>query len=551
MEAGSGAEPRDDAPDDATSDGAAALARHQLAELVATARALSSERDIGTLLGLILRKSRELCGADAGSVYVVEDVEDDGVRGPSGSGEKQLHFMLSQNDSIPIDFKAFRLPIDEKSIVGKATLTARPINIPHMDRLNDPAQNPSGVRHNRSFDDRTGYRAVSMLTVPMLSARNDVIGVIQLINRKRDHARKLLAAEDFDAQVIPFDQPAEDLALAFASQAGVCLENAILYDEIRNLFEGFVDAAVTAIEARDPTTSGHSRRVATLAVGLAETVDRLSDGRFREVRFSREDLRQLEYAGVLHDFGKVGVREEVLVKAKKLYTWQRDAIAQRFKYIRKAIEAEAWRRKCEVLQAGGAGAADRMAAIDAEAAAQVARLDADWMIISRANEPTVLEQPLVDRLEELGRRSYVDIDGSSRPYLEASEIGALEVTRGSLTRAERDQIQSHVSHTIAFLETIPWGRTFRNIPRIAGGHHEQLDGSGYPRGLRAEQIPLETRMLTISDIFDALTAQDRPYKAAMPVQRALGILEADARAGKVDSDLFQVFVGAQVWQRVF
>jgi len=552
---------------------AATRARYERDELLAISRALSSERDIRKLLDLILYKSRQITGADAGSVYVVEAADKDadgqsaqmalgdprtsgpprdGVRGRSGALDAgkgaMLHFMLSQNDSMAVDFQELTLKVDDSSIAGKAVLGGRPINIADVGVL--APIDIDGLSHNRSFDQQTGYQARSMLTVPMLSAMGDVIGVVQLINKKRNPKNKLATAGDFAAEVIPFDNQAEEMALALASQAGISLENAILYDEIRRLFESFVDASVTAIEARDPTTSGHSRRVATLSVALAEKVDAVSEGALGPVHFSRDDLRQLEYAGVLHDFGKVGVREHVLVKAKKLYGWQREAIAMRFRYIRKVLESEALRSKLLLFESGGSALSEGLAVVDGELAARLAILDDSWRLVSAADEPTLMEKPALARLAEMASWTYVDDDGKSQPYLTQDELVALQVPRGTLTADERQQIQRHVDHTIAFLRTIPWGRALRRVPRIAGAHHELLDGSGYPRSLRGEEIPIEARMLTIADIYDALTASDRPYKAAVPVARALGILEGEVRAGKCDEELFRVFVGAEIYKRV-
>ena len=521
--------------------------RYELDELLGISRAMSSQRDIRKLLDLILNKSRQITGADAGSVYVLEPVED-GAQGEQI--EKRLHFMLSQNDSMKIDFKEFHLAVDGSSIVGRAVLDAKPINIADLRRPGATALEQD-LQHNRSFDDKTGYQARSMLTVPMLSAEDEVIGVIQLINKKRRPGVALREPRDIEAEVVPFDARAEELALALASQAGVCLENAILYKEITNLFEGFVDASVTAIEARDPTTSGHSRRVATLTVALAEKVDAVADGPLRDIKFSAQDLRQIEYAGVLHDFGKVGVRENVLVKAKKLYDWQRDAIQLRFRYIRKALEAEALAGKLELVSVGGAAAvAELLARSDGELAAGLARVDEAWRVIALANEPTLLEQPVLSRLREVAGWEYADADGRRRPYLEPGELEALEVGRGSLTPSERREIESHVTHTVAFLETIPWGRSLRRVPGIAGAHHESLDGRGYPAGLTGKAISVESRMLTIADIYDALTASDRPYKPAVPRDRALDIIASEVKAGRCDPLLFQVFVEAQIWKRV-
>ena len=547
--------------------------RYERDELLEISRALSSERDIRKLLDLVLEKSRRITGADAGSVYVLEaaDVDGDGqpdgmafgdpeARTPRALGEAgrrrtltpirgvescsaRLHFMLSQNDSVAVDFKEFTLPVDTTSVAGRAVLTGQPINLPDIGQV----ESATGPAHNRSIDDKIGYHARSMLTVPMLSTEGEVIGIIQLINKKRQPSQILSTPADFQEGVIPFDARSEEMALALASQAGVSLENAILYDEIRRLFESFVDASVTAIESRDPTTSGHSRRVATLSVALAQKVDAVADGPLAAVHFSREDLRQLEYAGVLHDFGKVGVREQVLVKAKKLYDGQLEVIRLRLAFARKCIETEALRQQLEHLRQGGPAAA--LLSIEEERVAREAALDECWRLVLTANEPTLLEQPVMARLTELAAITYLDQTGQACPLLLPDEVVALQVPRGSLTAAERQQIESHVNHTIAFLQTIPWGRSLHRIPQIAGAHHELLNGAGYPAGLRASEIPIEARMLTIADIFDALTASDRPYKAAVPIARALAILEGEVKSGKCDANLFRVFVDAEIYKR--
>src|SRR5215471_12123326 len=456
--------------------------RYEIAELVAVSRALSSERDIKKLLALILEKCRQVTGADAGSVYVVE--------GEGEPAERKLHFMLSQNDSLAIDFQELALGIDEKSIVGKAVLTAKPINIPDLSRLSETGQNPWGFQHNRSFDEKTGYRGRSMLTVPMSSATGEVIGVIQLINRKRDAGARLSAPSHFEEQVIPFDQRTEEFALALASQAGLSLENALLYDEIKNLFEGFVEASVMAIEARDPTTSGHSRRVATLSLALAERVDAVSTGPLAGVHFTPTAMKQLEYAGVLHDFGKVGVREKVLVKARKLYDEDRRAIEMRLAYVKKSLEAEHTEEKLRLaLDMPREILSDRFAELDVDLARRRAEIEEVWSFVLSANEPSVVEAAGLERIMEIGRMTYVAPDGEWRSYLEQDELAALQVRRGSLTDVERLEIESHVVHTRNFLNRIPWGRRFADVPRIAGAHHEYLNGRGYPNRLAASDIP--------------------------------------------------------------
>jgi HD-GYP domain-containing protein (c-di-GMP phosphodiesterase class II) len=522
-------------------------ARYELAELVETARALASERDIKKLLAVILQKCRQVTGADAGSVYVVE--EEGGSQAEyKPAPKKHLHFMLSQNESVQVDFKETHLEIDDKSIVGQAVLSHQPINIPDLTKLESaPKAKTKTLRHNRSFDEKTGYRARSMLTVPMLSAVGEVIGVVQLINKRRDPSRAL----GTDGEVVAFDQRSEELAQAWVAMAGIALENALLYEEIRVMFDGFVEASVTAIESRDPTTSGHSRRVATMSVELAKKVDAISDGPLAIVHFTPTHLQQLEYAGVLHDFGKVGVRERVLVKAKKLYEEDLRNLQLRFAYIKKALEADHAERKLRVaLELGKADLAERLAGIDADLGRRMDEVDDALAFVARVNEPTVLDQGGFERLVEIARLVYMAPDGQLRPYLEAEEVAALQVRRGSLTEVERVEIERHVVHTAKFLQEIPWGRRYADVPRIAAAHHEYLNGTGYPNRLPGKDIPVESRIMTIADIFDALTASDRPYKKAVPIERALSIIESEVKAGKCDPDLFRVFVQAEVYKRV-
>jgi HD-GYP domain-containing protein (c-di-GMP phosphodiesterase class II) len=529
----------------AEEEAAAERSRYELAQLVATSRALASERDIRKLLALILESCRQVTGADAGSVYVIED----DAAGARAEPRKRLRFMLSQNESIKIDFQEFTLAVDDESIVGQAASSGRPINIADLGRLREDGQART-LRHNRSFDDKTGYRARSMLTVPMLSAMGEVIGVVQLINKKRTPGRPLVP-EHIDRDVIAFDQRAEELALAWAAQAGVSLENALLYDEIRKLFDGFVDAAVIAIESRDPTTSGHSRRVATLSVELARKIDAIPAGPFKDVRFTETQLQQIEYAAVLHDFGKVGVREKVLVKAKKLYEEDRRVIQLRFSYIKKALEVEHAERKLRVaLELARAELPVRFAEIDAELGRRMDEVDEAWAFVNRVNEPTLLDQGGFERLADIAGLVYLASDGELRPYLERDEVAALQVRRGSLTDLERVEIERHVVHTFKFLSTIPWGRRYADVPRIAAAHHEYLNGTGYPRRVGGGDIPIESRIMTIADIFDALTASDRPYKKAVPIDRALSILEDEVLGGKCDAQLFRVFVEGEVYKKV-
>ncbi len=511
--------------------------QYEAATLIETTRALSQERDINKLLALILQKCRFIAGADAGSLYVIEGTDAD-------IEKRQLRFKLSQNESIAFPSSEFVMPISRRSIAGSVAITRDVVAIDDVYHL--PADSPFAF--DRSFDERVGYRTKSMLTVPLVSAEDEVIGVVQLINKKRDPRSRLRAPSDAERLVVPFDDRSKELIGSLAAQAGVALENALLYEEIRRIFEGFVRASVQAIEQRDPTTSGHSQRVSTLSCRLAQAVDATDTGTYADVRFSRQDLREIEYASLLHDFGKIGVREQVLVKAKKLYDPQLQLIRMRLDYLLKSVEAEIASRRAEMLTRG-APVAD-LQALEEEYVVRVGQLEGAWDVIRESNEPTVLPQGTFDRIDELAAKNYVDPRGRAHPWLLADERTSLKIARGSLTEAEYDEIRSHVTHTFEFLSRIPWGKTFSHVPLIAGCHHEKLNGRGYPRGLKGEAIPVGSRIMAISDIFDALTASDRPYKKAVPVDRAIGILEMEVKDGGLDAELVRIFVGAGVFRSI-
>ncbi|HKE17747.1 MAG TPA: HD domain-containing phosphohydrolase [Kofleriaceae bacterium] len=517
--------------------------------LIEVGRALSRERDVGALFGVILKRAREVTGADAGSVYVVEGDDPDAAE--AGAAPRRLRFIESQNDSVAIESLGFTMPVSPSSIVGACVLAKRAISIPDLYRLDPPGagNNPWGFVHDRSFDQRHGYQTRSMITVPMISARDQVIGVIQLINKHPRAVSRLAAAADFD-KVLPFDDVSTEYATSLASQAGIALENALLYDEVRTLFEGFVKASVTAIEARDPTTSGHSERVASLTVELAQVADREDTGPYADFRLSSDDRKQIEYAALLHDFGKVGVREPVLIKAMKLYEHDRALVQARFEFIRQALETERLERKLlRAVEASRDEMTAAMMSVDGDIEARLRELDDMIGFVLKANQPTVLEQGGFERIQDIAARTFLGPAGDARPYLTPEEATALQIARGSLTEGERREIESHVVHTYKFLRTIPWGRTFRSVPEIAGAHHEKLDGTGYPHGRKAAEIPPAARMMTISDIFDALTASDRPYKKAVPVPKALDILASEVKGAKLDPALFDLFVSARVWER--
>jgi HD-GYP domain-containing protein (c-di-GMP phosphodiesterase class II) len=513
---------------------AAERQREQLNEIGV---ALSSQSHLDLLLNMILAKAREITGADAGSLYLVEE--------DAAGQNRQLRFKLTQNDSLDFPFKEVTLPLSEESMAGYTALRGEVLNFENAYKI--PYDLP--FHFNDHFDKQTGYHTQSLLSLPMRNAKNEVLGVVQLINSKANPTARIRNAADAADYVQPFAKRAVDLALSLASQAAVAYENRKLYTEIEALFDGFVNASVTAIEQRDPTTSGHSQRVAIYTEELAKTVGELSSGTYAGVKFDDAQLKEIRYAALLHDFGKVGVREEVLVKAKKLYPLQLELLKQRFDYIRKEIEATSVRRKLQVyLERDRGNALAEVARLTEDYDQRIKRIDDYFQFILESNEPTLLEGGKFDKLREIAKQYYVDQSGVERPYLSQDEVKMLLIPKGSLDQAERLQIESHVVHTFNFLKQIPWTKGLQNIPGIARAHHEKLDGTGYPYKLHAEEIPLPAKMMTICDIYDALTAADRPYKRAVPVDRALGILGDCAKNGEIDQELLKIFVDAKVYE---
>ena len=476
-------------------------------ELLEIGRSLSSERDLGTLHRLIVRKARELTNSDAGSLFVVEEHDQ----------QKRLRFAVAQtgpdDDGVLMDAL---LPLATTSIAGYTAVTGESL------RIDDAYQIPESApfRFNRAFDDKNNYRTKSIACVPMRNLNGNVIGAIQLINRKPNFHLELKSPEHTEEVVRPYDQHDERLLTALASQAAVAMENARLVDAIQHLFERFVQASVKAIEVRDKSTQGHSDRVATLTVAQAEAINQIDVGPLAGLHFTVEQIREVRYASLLHDFGKVAVPEYIFAKAKKLPDGRLDTIRLRFLL---AME-----------QARTAEDKEMIRALLAK--------------IENANEPSVVADGSDDTLTRAIEMRYQDIDGP-RAMLDAMEYDYLTIPRGSLSNEERDKMQEHVTQSFLFLREIPWQETpWRDVPDLAYGHHEHLDGTGYPRKLKGEAIKPQVRMMTISDVFDALTAADRPYKKGMSIERALDILNKEfAQRGKIDQVLLDVFIEKRLY----
>ncbi len=390
-------------------------------------------------------------------------------------------------------------------------------------------------RHFAAHASIVAQSILSVMCVPLIMG-DEVLGLIQV-----DTSTDPCAFQETDLEILS----------GVCAETAVALKNFQLYSDIKGLLDGFVSASVQAIEERDPVTAGHSFRVAAYAEKLATSLARSDNPDLRRAAFTHDQLREIHYAALLHDFGKVGVREHILRKAKKLHHADMRLLEQRFRYARACLERQAYRSLADRhLQGEWSLAAfrDERERVDAELQAERARLDAFFELIVRANEPSVLEAGVLPGLDAIHTHACHDIDGAPFRLLDDEQFAALKVCKGCLTPDERAQIEAHVADSYSFLILIPWTRELAGVPAIAHGHHEKLDGSGYPMGLRGGQISLQTRILTISDIWDALTARDRPYKPAIPVEHALDLMHAECRAGHLDTALFKVFVDSRAWE---
>jgi len=522
-------------------------------QLLAIGTALSSSNDLGELLNLILSKSREITCSDAGSVYLID----------RSNAAPKLLFKVAQNDSIPSNsFKEFAMPLTQKSLAGYVALTGESLNLPDAYNL------PLGVPYqlDRSFDTTMPYRTCSVLVLPMQDQDGEVIGVLQLINRKvKPHV--VFTTENALEVTQPYSEWEERIVRSLASQAAISIERNQLQQSIENLFEGFVKASVQIIEARDPTTSGHSERVADLTVRLSEEASAIATGALRSVYFSDRQIQEARYAALLHDFGKVGIPEALLGKQKKLYPEQLEVIRHRFALAERTLEMECAQTKFRYLlehpshrhsdntEASGCSHCQNLEKFDKQLAQTIETLKHYWELLQELNEPDLLltrdfhafSEETSAQLSALSQYTYRDTDGLTKPLISEVEMGQLLVPRGNLTASERARIEAHVTHTYHFLERIPWTKHLKGVPAIAYGHHEKLDGSGYPQGLKQEEIPIQTQILTIVDIYDALTASDRPYKRRLPVETALRILRQEATKNKINGDLVELFEQRQVF----
>lgn len=517
--------------------------------LVDIGLALSSEKEVSRILDLILEKAIETTDADAASIFLTENIRIDTIGNAQQKFFPVLRFHRSTDRKVGTMVRNKILDMDNTSIAGYVAMGGLPVRVDDCYQL--PPDAP--YQFNPNVDKETGYRTVSMLSLPMKNADGKIRGVLQLLNKlDPDYRRSHDQNEPIDIErIIPFTDSDVELMEAFASQACMSIENAKLTEDIENLFESFIRASVTAIEARDPATSGHSDRVAVLTVEFARAVHQCPDGPMKSVEFSEQQIRELRYAALLHDFGKIGVRESVLSKKHKLYPHEMETILLRLDSARARQEMMVWKEMAEELvdmfEKGHPHAPrTKLNEVSKKIDSFAQQLQQVRLSVIKANQPQIVEEDfdIVSLMSWINKTSR-ELDHA---LITPEEMVKLSLPKGSLGEEERREIESHVGHTYHFLRQIAWTEDLSNVADIAHAHHEKCDGSGYPRGLTAEHIPVQAKLMTISDIYDALTSMDRPYKRALGPERALEILHLEARNGKLDLDLLKIFIEAAVFR---
>ena len=497
----------------------------QIERLADIGIALSGEHDQDKLLEMIMDEARRFTMADAGTLYMFKKDE---------KGEEKLFFEILQNETLGVRMggttgEKIELPpveLRKSNVSAYAAITGKSVNIP--DVYESDLFDFTGPR---KYDEQTGYRSKSMLVVPMRDHEDVNIGVLQLLN----------ARDPKSGAVIPFSKDFESLTMSLASQAAVAISNARLITGMEELIDSIVTVMATAIDERSPYTAGHIKRVAELGVALCEKINDQKTGVFSFINFNDDQLKEMRIAGWMHDIGKITTPVHIVDKATKLQTLfdRVEMLNTRFMTI-ETTERNVWlEKKLEMYKKGTP--AKKIAEEEKMTEERIGRIQDDLKFLVSANSGgEFMDDERMERVITIAQKTF-SFNGTDKHYLTDDELQNLLIRKGTLLDSERKIMQDHAAITIRMLDKIPFTKKLKNVPRYAGGHHEAIDGSGYPKGLKGDEIPLEARILALVDFFEALTASDRPYKKAMPIDKVMMILKSEVEKKKLDKDLFELF----------
>ncbi len=507
---------------------------NSIRKLTQIGAALSAEKNIDHLLEMIVDEARAFTQAEGGTLYTMSD------------DETALHFAIVQNTQLkirmggtsgqitwrPVPLKDHEGHPNFKNVSAYAAISGKVVNIP--DVYNEAGFDFQGTR---KFDSDTRYRSKSMLVIPLKNHENDIIGVLQLLN----------AQDGATGEVISFSSECQQMTESLASQAAVALSNNRLINNLENLLESFITAIATAVDEKSPYTGGHVNRVAELTLTIAEKINEAQEGPFAQVSFDEKALKELRMAAWLHDIGKITTPEYVVDKATKLETiYDRiEALKTRFEVIKRDRQIEGLKAKIAALETGKQsvtpavlpepGSNDHLEEVQDE-------LTSDLNFLIEANKGgEFMDDKMVARIKDIAQKTWI-CTGRQFPLLTEEEVANLLIPRGTLTNEEREIINRHALITHKMLSQLPFPKQLRNVPRFAAGHHEKLDGTGYPYGLKGDELSLQSRIMALADVFEALTAKDRPYKKGKTLSEALKIMSFMAKDGHIDKDLFELFI---------
>lgn len=504
-------------------------------QLTGIGLALSAEKNISKLLEMIVDESRDLSNADGGTLYIVDD------------DKKHLRFEIMQNDTmktrmagtsgVEISLPKVPLYIDGKpnhsNVSSYTALTGEPVNIPDVYKAEG-----FDFTGPRKYDATTGYRSKSMLVIPMKNHENNIIGVLQLLN----------AIDPETGDVVAFSKEYVNLIGSLASQAAVALTNRQLIEDLRNLLYAFIKSIATAIDEKSPYTGDHINRVVSLTMILAETINNTKEGKFKDVNFNEDEMEELRLAAWMHDVGKIITPEYVVNKSTKLQTiFDRIGLTEtRFQVIAQSIEGRYLTRKIKLLQNGKTNSS-KIKQLDKKLADDIKLLHEELDFIKSCNKPNeFLSNDKIEKIKEIANKTY-SFGNKDYQYLTKDEVNNLCIQKGSLTEEERKIIENHATITLKMLNELPFPARLANIPKYAAGHHEKLDGSGYPRGLTEKELSLQSRIMAVADIFEALTARDRPYRKPMKLSQVVKIMEFMKKDRHIDPDVYDLFMESRLF----